>query len=55
MCSSDLEQAAAFDAAEVAELVGSEPLPARWEAKEFAAWIASCRVLLNLDEFITRE
>lgn len=49
------EQAAAFDAAAIDELVGSEPLPAQWGAKEFAAWIASCRVLLNLDEFITRE
>lgn len=49
------QQTQAFDTASVIELVGNEPLPDRCKAEEFAAWIASCRVLLNLDEFITRE
>ena len=35
--------------------VGLAPLPERFDAAELAAWTAVARVLLNLDETITRE
>jgi hypothetical protein len=40
-------------AAEAAELAG-EKLPAGLSANEAAAWTSTVRVLLNLDEFLTR-
>jgi hypothetical protein len=38
-----------------AELLGSAALPPGVSPSETAAWVAVARVLLNLDEFITRE
>lgn len=31
------------------------PVSAQWDRNELGAWTAACRVLLNLDEFVTRE
>ena len=39
---------------QVRSLVPEKPPPGV-DAPEFAAWTAAARVLLNLDEFITRE
>jgi hypothetical protein len=36
------------------KLLGSEP-PANVEAPEAAAWVATLRIMMNMDEFITRE
>ncbi len=36
------------------KLLGSEP-PADVEAPEAAAWVATLRIMMNMDEFITRE
>jgi hypothetical protein len=36
-------------------LAGKELFPPRTNAIELAAWVGVCRILLNLDEFITRE
>jgi hypothetical protein len=38
-----------------AKTVAPAFLPADWERSDAAAWTALSRVLLNLDEFITRE
>jgi hypothetical protein len=44
----------AKEPAQVRALLADKPPPAV-DAAEFAAWTAAARVLLNLDEFITRE
>src|SRR5262249_55574073 len=50
------EQRAGFDAApQDAKLFAAAALPKNTSFTEFAAWTAVARVLLNLDEFITRE
>jgi hypothetical protein len=36
------------------KLAGSEP-PAKVEAAEAAAWVATLRIMMNMDEFLTRE
>jgi hypothetical protein len=36
------------------KLLGGEP-PAGVEAAEAAAWTATLRIMMNMDEFITRE
>jgi hypothetical protein len=41
--------------ARVTELIGPEPLPSGLDAVELSGWVAVGRVLLNLDEFLTRE
>jgi len=41
--------------AKVTDLIGSEPLPSGADAVEMSGWVAIGRVLLNLDEFLTRE
>ena len=44
----------ANDAAEKA-VVGKTPVPKGPSSAELAAWIAVGRILINMDEFITRE
>ena len=43
------------DPAGAKQLVGAAPPPAGGTLEQWAAWTAFSRVLLNLDEFITRE
>lgn len=50
----EFRQAATADAVAAAELAG-EPKPAAAELAETAAAVAMARVILNLDEFVTRE
>jgi len=52
-----LSRAQAYYAAHAdeAKLAVGNHAPANVSAQEAAAWVATVRVLLNLDEFITRE
>jgi hypothetical protein len=47
LCQADLRAAAV--------LAGDAPLPARVTIPETASWVGVARILMNLDEFITRE
>lgn len=50
------QQRAGFEAApQDAKLIAPADLPKDIDVKQFAAWTTVARVLLNLDEFITRE
>src|SRR5262249_53124051 len=40
---------------DAAKLAGKGPKPSGVEGAELATWVAVARVLMNLDEFITRE
>lgn len=40
---------------EAKKLAGNTHRPDTIDAAEFASWVAICRVLMNMDEFITRE
>jgi hypothetical protein len=44
-----------FTGTEEAGLTFQKPLPAGADTSQYAAWTAVSRVLLNLDEFVTRE
>ncbi|MSR60382.1 MAG: DUF1549 domain-containing protein [Planctomycetaceae bacterium] len=50
----DLRSAAAADLPAAAKLVG-DPKPANGQLAELAATVAVARIILNLDEFVTRE
>jgi hypothetical protein len=51
----DQRKAFAEDVASATELATKQYCPTGTDAKEFAAWTIVSRVLLNLDETITRE
>ena len=51
----DLRQTFADQPDEAQKLVGSAPSLSGFSSADQAAWIATSRIIINLDEFITRE